>query len=49
MDHHLEFIADAELFRLDDERKFAEGENTLGLTADVDEQFVLIFCNDDAD
>jgi len=25
MDHHFEFIADAEFFRLDDERKLAEG------------------------
>jgi hypothetical protein len=49
MDHHFEFIADAEFFRLDDERKLAEGQNALGLAADVDEQLVLIFCNDDAD
>jgi hypothetical protein len=49
MDHHFEFVADAEFFRLDDERKLAEGQNALGLAADVDEQLVLIFCNDDAD
>ncbi len=49
MDHHFEFVADAEFFRLDDERKLAEGQNAFGLAADVDEQFVLIFCNDDAD
>jgi hypothetical protein len=49
MDHHFEFVADAELFGLDDERELAEGQDALGLAADIDEQLVLIFCNDDAD
>jgi hypothetical protein len=49
MNHYFEFVADAELFGLDDERELAEGQNALGLAADVDQQFVLIFCNDDAD
>ena len=48
MDHHFEFVADVELFRLDDERELAEGKNAFGLAADVDEQLVLIFCDDDA-
>jgi hypothetical protein len=49
MDHHFEFVADVEFFGLDDERELAEGQDALGLAADVDQQFVLILCNDDAD
>ena len=48
MDHHFELVADVELFRLDRERELAEGQDALGLAADVDEQLVLIFCDDDA-
>jgi hypothetical protein len=48
MDHHLELIADAQFLRFDRERELAEGQDAFGLAADVDEQFVLIFCDDDA-
>jgi hypothetical protein len=49
VDHHLELVADVQFLGLDDEREFAEGEDAFGLAADVDQQFVLIFRNDDAD
>ena len=48
MDHHLELIADAQFLRFDRERELAERQDALGLAADVNEQFVLIFCDDDA-
>jgi len=48
MDHHLELIADAQFLRFDHERELAEGQDAFGLAADVNEQFVLIFCDDDA-
>ncbi len=48
MDHHFELVADARALRFDRERELAEGQNALGLAADVDEQFVLILCDDDA-
>ncbi|HEX3550354.1 MAG TPA: hypothetical protein VHT53_08265 [Candidatus Elarobacter sp.] len=48
MDHDFQGIADLELFRLDRERELAEGQDALGLAADVDEQLVLILGDDDA-
>ena len=48
MDHHFELVADVEFFGLDGERELAERKNAFGLAADVDEQFVLIFFDDDA-
>ena len=35
-------------FGIDGERELAEGKDAFGLTADVDEHFVLIFLNDGA-
>jgi hypothetical protein len=48
VDHDFQGVADLELLGLDRERELAEGENPLGLAADVDEQLVLILGDDDA-
>jgi hypothetical protein len=48
VDHDFQGVADLQLLRLDDERKFAEGQNPFGLAADVDEQFVLVLGDDHA-
>jgi hypothetical protein len=48
VDHHLELIADFQFLRLDRKREFAETENAFGLAADVDQQLVLVFGDDDA-
>ena len=43
MDHDLERIADFQKFRVDGEREFAERKDAFGFSADVDENFVLVF------
>ena len=48
VDHDFQGGADDEFLRFDRERKLAEGQDALGLAADVDQQFVLIFGDDDA-
>ena len=48
MDHHFERVADFQRFGIDREREFAERQDAFGFTADVDEQFVFIFLNDEA-
>jgi len=48
VDHDFQGVADDEFLRFDRERKLAEGQDALGLAADVDQQFVLIFGDDDA-
>jgi hypothetical protein len=48
MDHHFERVADFEFFGFDRKRKLPEREDAFGFAADVDEQFVFVFLNDDA-
>ena len=48
MDHHFECVADLEGLGFDREREFAERQYAFGFSADVDEQFVLIFLDDHA-
>ena len=48
VNHDFERVADLEVFGLDGEAEFAEGQRALGLAADVDEQFVLVLRDDDA-
>jgi hypothetical protein len=48
VDHDFEGVPDLEIFWFNGERELAERQNAFGLTADVDEQFVLVFLNDDA-
>jgi hypothetical protein len=48
VDHDFEGVADLQFLRFDRERELAERKDAFGLAADVDEQFVLIFRNDDA-
>jgi hypothetical protein len=48
VDHDFEGVTDFEFFGFDCKREFAEGKCTFGFAADVDEQFVLVFRNDDA-
>jgi hypothetical protein len=46
VNHHLDGVADLKEFWIDCERELAEGEDAFGLSADVDEDFVLIFLDD---
>ena len=48
MNHHLERVADLERLEVDRERKLARRENAFGFSADVDEQFVFVFLDDQA-
>jgi len=48
MDHHLEAIADLQLFRLNGKRELTERKNAFRLAADIDEKLVLILGDDDA-
>jgi hypothetical protein len=47
VDHHFELVADVQFTRVDGERKLAEAQKAFGLAADVHQQFVLIFRDDD--
>jgi hypothetical protein len=46
VNHHLDGVADLKEFWIDCERELAEGEDAFGLSADVDEDFVLIFLDE---
>ncbi|HEY2474368.1 MAG TPA: hypothetical protein VGI19_06145 [Candidatus Cybelea sp.] len=46
MDHHLDGVADFQELGIDCEREFPEREDAFGFSADVDENFVLIFLDD---
>jgi hypothetical protein len=46
VNHHLDGVADLQEFWIDGEREFAEGEDAFGLSADVDENFVLVSLDD---
>jgi hypothetical protein len=48
VNHDFERIADFEILRLDRERKLAEAQEAFRLPADIDEELVLIFGDDDA-
>ena len=48
VDHDFEGVTDFEFFWFDRKRELAEGKRTFRFAADVDEQFVLVFRNDDA-
>jgi hypothetical protein len=48
MDHDFQGVADLQLLRLDRERELAEGQNSLRLPADVDQELVLVLGDDDA-
>jgi len=43
VNHDFDGIADAQDFGVDRERELAEGKDAFGLSADVDEHFVLVF------
>jgi hypothetical protein len=48
MYHHFDGIADSQNLGVDCERKLAKWKDAFGLTADVDEHFVLVFLDDRA-
>src|SRR5487761_2528163 len=48
MHHDFESVADFEELWFYCQREFAERQNAFRFTADIDEQFVLVFLNDDA-
>jgi len=48
VDHDLKRVADLQLSGIDCEREFAERQYAFRFAADVDEEFVLIFRDDQA-
>jgi hypothetical protein len=46
VNHHLDGIANLQEFWIDCEGEFAERKDAFGLSADVDEDFVLVFLDD---